>query len=30
MFIAMTVPLARFTDWLQSRQERRTSIAGVR
>lgn len=30
LFIAMTVPLARFTDWLALRQERRTSIAGVR
>lgn len=30
LFIAMTVPVARFTDWLAARQERRTSIAGVR
>lgn len=27
LFIAMTIPLARYTDWLQSRQERRTSVA---
>ncbi len=30
LFIALTIPLARFTDWLQARQERRTSIAGAR
>jgi polar amino acid transport system permease protein len=27
LFIAMTIPLARYTDWLQARQERRTSVA---
>ncbi|HET8971129.1 MAG TPA: amino acid ABC transporter permease [Candidatus Nanopelagicales bacterium] len=30
LFIAMTIPLARYTDWLAARQERRTSVGGVR
>ena len=30
LFIAMTIPLARYTDWLQARQERRTSVGAAR
>ena len=30
LFVAITIPLARFTDWLIARDRRRRQTAGVR